>query len=579
MHPETPPNNTRQSVLGKRNITKHLKTTPGITPQQVLESGSGPGGRWFKSTRPDHLFSTRYAINSRLQLQSLGYAKGTAQLLNLAYGYTGHANGGNNGQVTGITDSTDTAKAGRTVNYSYDAWARLWTAQYPQWGLRWDYDRYGNRTAQTVTHGTGPSNSVTVSTTTNRIAGAPYTYDANGNMTNDGLNSLGYDAENRVVSAAGATYNYDGTGLRVKKVSGGTTTVYIFSGARMIAEYANGSLSKEYVYSGGQLIATHDGATLKYHHADHLSMRVTTDTSGSVTAQSGHHPFGENWYESGGVNKLKFTSYDRDSESGNDYAIFRTNISRLGRFNRPDPIAGSPANPQSLNRYAYVNGDPVNLTDPLGLVDDGDFEGPSGWRTLWNYFYGNCTMDGGSGVPCSFASSFVASGAAAVCTLRDCTGIKYDDFGWYEQRAPDLDENRRLRDYVLIHCNEWACRLTPRGRFYVKFENPTDIYFRNDEGRIRYFASEIVRREGGAVEIAFWGTVTIGAAAFVMYTPAAFEAANMWAMANPDYAVWMMQFAQAAMMGGPIATDAQAGGYWVRLVREWLCKGQGLCWP
>jgi hypothetical protein len=60
-------------------------------------------------------------------------------------------------------------------------------------------------------------------------------------------------------------------------------------------------------------------------HADHLSMRVTTDTNGTKIADSGHYPFGESWYETGGVNKLKFTSYERDAganESGNDYAIF-----------------------------------------------------------------------------------------------------------------------------------------------------------------------------------------------------------------------------------------------------------------
>jgi hypothetical protein len=43
---------------------------------------------------------------------------------------------------------------------------------------------------------------------------------------------------------------------------------------------------------------------------------VTTDTNGSVTATSGHFPFGENWYETGGTNKLKFTSDKRDAESG-----------------------------------------------------------------------------------------------------------------------------------------------------------------------------------------------------------------------------------------------------------------------
>src|SRR5690348_14513640 len=29
--------------------------------------GSGPGGRWFKSTRPDHLFSQRHTLFTQLQ--------------------------------------------------------------------------------------------------------------------------------------------------------------------------------------------------------------------------------------------------------------------------------------------------------------------------------------------------------------------------------------------------------------------------------------------------------------------------------------------------------------------------------
>ena len=47
--------------------------------------------------------------------------------------------------------------------------------------------------------------------------------------------------------------------------------------------------------------------------------------------------------------------------------MVRYHINRLGRFNAPDPIAGSIADPQSLNRYAYVRNDPINLTDPNGL--------------------------------------------------------------------------------------------------------------------------------------------------------------------------------------------------------------------
>ena len=44
--------------------------------------------------------------------------------------------------------------------------------------------------------------------------------------------------QGRAVTASGGlgsgTYTYDGNGLRVKKVAGSTTTVYIFSGAKVI---------------------------------------------------------------------------------------------------------------------------------------------------------------------------------------------------------------------------------------------------------------------------------------------------------------------------------------------------------
>lgn len=145
------------------------------------------------------------------------------------------------------------------------------------------------------------------------------------------------------------------------------TTVHVFSGSKVVAEYANGSLSKEYVYSGGSLLATIAGSTTTYHNQDQLSVRLSTDSTGSVVSQQGHYPFGEAWYSDAGSTKWKFTSYERDSESGNDYAIFRYYQNRLGRFSSPDPVAGSVHDPQSVNRFAYVGNDPVNLMDPMGL--------------------------------------------------------------------------------------------------------------------------------------------------------------------------------------------------------------------
>src|ERR1700722_15814500 len=98
-------------------------------------------------------------------------------------------------------------------------------------------------------------------------------------MTADALNALIYDAENRVTtntqSGAASAYSIDGNGLRVKKVAGGTTTVYIFSGSKIIAEYDNGAAptapSREYIYSGAQLLAKIEGRATNYYTRDHLS--------------------------------------------------------------------------------------------------------------------------------------------------------------------------------------------------------------------------------------------------------------------------------------------------------------------
>lgn len=316
----------------------------------------------------------------RLQLTSLSYAKSGSTLFGLTYSYG--TSGSNNAQIASITDSVDN---GRSASYTYDGMGRLSTAGtngstgYPQWGLSFTYDRYGNRTAETNTAGSPPHNSVGVSPTTNQITTSGYSYDTSGNMTNDGYNTLVYDGENRVTSAANgstsATYTYDGGGLRVKKaVQNGTTTVYLFSGSKVLAEYENGaapsSPTREYIYSGSALVAKIEGGNTVYYHPDQLSVRATTNSSGTVTGQQGHYPFGESWYASSTTTKWQFTSYERDGESGNDYAMARYDVNRLGRFSSPDPVGGAIADPQSLNRYAYVENDPANSADPTGLCPD-----------------------------------------------------------------------------------------------------------------------------------------------------------------------------------------------------------------
>lgn len=180
----------------------------------------------------------------RLQLNSIAHVRNATNVLALNYYYTTdpancpNAAGGNNGLIRCIKDNSDPTQTpgagGRSLSYSYDALGRLGTTassgstQFPQWGLSWSYDRYGNRTAQTATAGSPPANSLSFATTSG--AGAytnrpdEYSHDANGNMTHDGTNMLVYDAADRMLSAAGVEFKYDPSGLRVKKCVPNCTT-------------------------------------------------------------------------------------------------------------------------------------------------------------------------------------------------------------------------------------------------------------------------------------------------------------------------------------------------------------------
>jgi RHS repeat-associated protein len=61
----------------------------------------------------------------------------------------------------------------------------------------------------------------------------------------------------------------------------------------------------------------------------------------------------------------RFTGKERDTESGNDYFGVRY-YSSMGRFLSPDPKAasGHAADPQTWNRYAYTDNNPLKFIDP-----------------------------------------------------------------------------------------------------------------------------------------------------------------------------------------------------------------------
>lgn len=169
--------------------------------------------------------------------------------------------------------------------YSYDALNRLASVSEYQNGTtntglqQYDYDRWGNRTINPATWGTGINNKqFTVITANNRL-GVPVgqsgamSYDAAGNLTNDTYTGAGnrtYDAENKITSAWGGNnqaqlYGYDASGQRIKRTVDGIETWQVYGfGGELLAEYpvngAAASPQKEYGYRNGQLLITADAA-------------------------------------------------------------------------------------------------------------------------------------------------------------------------------------------------------------------------------------------------------------------------------------------------------------------------------
>jgi RHS repeat-associated protein len=131
------------------------------------------------------------------------------------------------------------------------------------------------------------------------------------------------------------------------------------------------SWDEDYIYRDTQMLASALPAdqTL-YFHADHLGTpRVITNAAGNVVAQHTYYPFGaEVPTSTADAERKKFTGHERD-DINLDYMHARYYMPYSGRFLSVDPVMDVKRHlrkPQGWNRYAYVENNPINLTDPTG---------------------------------------------------------------------------------------------------------------------------------------------------------------------------------------------------------------------
>ena len=315
------------------------------------------------------------------------------------------------------------AVSGETVTYTYDSLNRLATAGGTGWGEAYTFDPYGNLTTKQVTSGTGPSLSVTVNQSYNKITSVyGQSYDANGNTLDS--NMTAYDVENHLIGAGwnfgapAVDYAYDAQGKRSFLWTAGTfdpwggnatnysVVMYSPSGQKLgtyLISVCNQGANNTTSLTICSALSTSD----RYFGGRRLAVMDQLGSAGT------YYPWGEAKGSTNPQDAWSYAKYWRDSISGLDYANERYYSNQYGRFMTSDPAgfkAARPQNPGTWNRYAYTAGDPVNGNDPSGLDGySGDFGGSYEVGVDWGYCDSVCVEQ----------ESFTSIGTYAGPTAQD----------------------------------------------------------------------------------------------------------------------------------------------------------------
>jgi RHS repeat-associated protein len=132
------------------------------------------------------------------------------------------------------------------------------------------------------------------------------------------------------------------------------------------------TVKKRFVHGLGLISAEDARGELNVFHWDHLgNILAVTDAQGNIIDKYMFDPYGQITNRQGtSDNPFTFTGGYGVMDDGNgiSYMRARSFSPQTARFIQKDFLFGRFGNPQSLNRYAYVMGNPVSFIDPLGLT-------------------------------------------------------------------------------------------------------------------------------------------------------------------------------------------------------------------
>lgn len=337
-----------------------------------------------------------------------------------------------------IVDGWNTAD-NETCTYIYDDLSRLTSDQCGSvWAQTYGYDMYDNMNQ----FGNDPF-TFTYNPANNHYSTTGVTYDADGDLTYDGVNAYTYNGQdklqNAVVSGTTCVNNdwsvcivYDAFGRGVEYESLGSYYPMVYGPAGKMGQMLSPqTLNYAYVPLPGGSSAMYWTGTFYYTHTDwlgsgRLNTTIPTSGNGVLYYDRQFSPFGEVYGNSGSAYGLNFTGDTQDA-FGSLYDTDNRELNQLqGRWLTPDPARFG------WNLYAYPT-NPNSETDPTGLRPMSCLEDVQGdcmhQLTSTDPMAGACnaTIDYGS-APCSLLGSGEAN---IVCPNGNCSVFNQTFTGKY----------------------------------------------------------------------------------------------------------------------------------------------------